>query len=89
MKNIFITWHYTTHGIAFLKHVLSAFYIKDVTIEYPNKELVYQQEMNAVFDNIEDGFRFDKIFYITADQHTFDKLSARRFNYRNKILEDI
>ena len=32
MEKIYISWHYTTHGIAYLKHVLSAFYTKEVVI---------------------------------------------------------
>ena len=32
-ENIFITWHYTTHGIAYLKHILAAFYTRKVEVE--------------------------------------------------------
>jgi transcriptional regulator with AAA-type ATPase domain len=90
MKNIYITFHYTTHGIAYLKHILSAFYAKkchptDKTIL---AEKLSQFEMNEVFDKGNKGFLFDEIYYLTAPQESFDRLSARRFNYRYLIETD-
>jgi len=86
-ENIFITWHYTTHGIAYLKHILSGFYSKKVTIENINADNISQTEMNTVFDESKNGFLFDKVYYLTAPQATFDNISARRFNYKDEILK--
>lgn len=90
MENIYITWHYTTHGIAYLKHLLSAFYHGTCTIN--SKPIscsgISQETMNEVFDKQSKGFLFDKIYYLTAPQSSFDKISSRRFYYRKNILED-
>jgi len=91
MQNIYITWHYTTHGIAYLKHILSSFYcgICSVTDKAIAAENISQDAMNAVFDTPSDnGFLFDKVYYLTAPQSSFDKLSSRRFYYRKNILDD-
>jgi transcriptional regulator with AAA-type ATPase domain len=89
MKNVYITWHYTTHGVAYFKHILSEFYRRDL----PNKSIVFdnlnQEELNAVFDNpTENGFLFNEVIYLTASQVAFDKLSTRRFNYTRNVLQD-
>ncbi len=89
MKNIYITWHYTTHGVAYFKHTLSAFYQNGIEKDsFPIKNL-NQEELNCVFDKTdEQGFKFDEIIYLTAPQNTFDRLSSRRFNYKEDILKD-
>jgi transcriptional regulator with AAA-type ATPase domain len=89
MKNVYITWHYTTHGVAYFKHILSEFYRQGL----PNKSIYFdnlnQEELNAVFDNPnKDGFVFDEVIYLTAPQIAFDKLSTRRFNYTRNVLQD-
>jgi transcriptional regulator with AAA-type ATPase domain len=89
MKNIYITWHYTTHGVAYFKHILSEFYRQGL----PNKSISFdnlnQEELNTVFDNpTEHGFLFDEVIYLTAPQVAFDKLSTRRFNYTRNVLQD-
>jgi transcriptional regulator with AAA-type ATPase domain len=91
MKNIYISWHFTTHGIAYFKHILSAFYsgkckISDEPIMATN---LSQIEMHEKFnDDIRNGFVFDEILYLTAPQKTFDKISSRRFYYRKSTFED-
>ena len=90
MKNIYITWHYTTHGVAYLKHILSKFYLLE---NLPTDKLelyqLEQEELNSTFDNpIQNGFVFDEIIYLTASQKAFDGLSSRRFSHRNTVLED-
>lgn len=92
MKTIYITWHYTTHGIAYLKHILSAFYSGKCKVS-ENKPIrsdkpLSQDEMNEVFDNHNSGFLFDKVYYITAPQQTFDRISHRRFKYRSNMFTD-
>lgn len=90
MENIYITLHYTTHGIAYFKHILSAFYagkcsINDNKIDVKN---LNQDELNLAFEKKKNGFLFDKIYYLTAKQHVFDKISTRRFKYRKNMLSD-
>lgn len=87
MKNVYVSWHYTTHGIAYLKHILSRFYENnDIKKEIDYSEL-NQEKLNGVFDNKnENGFVFNKIIYLTAPQKTLDKLSGRRIKSRETIL---
>ena len=90
MENIYITWHYTTHGIAYFKHILSAFYSGKCSVNNTNifAKGISQDEMNTVFDTKKKGFLFDKIYYLTANQEVFDKISTRRFKYRKNMLSD-
>jgi len=90
MKNIYISWHYTTHGGAYLKHILSRFYLFE---KLPSEKLDFsrldQEELNSTFDSPEqNGFVFDEIVYLTAPQIAFDKLSSRRVSYKKTILDD-
>lgn len=90
MKKIYITWHYTTHGVAYLKHILSKFYLLE---KLSDEKLFYnkleQEELNSIFDiPKQNGFVIDEIVYLTASQNAFDKLSSRRFSYNKTILED-
>lgn len=85
MKNIFITWHYTTHGIAYLKHILSGFH-QEKNINFKRKihlGALSQNKLNETFSSKKDDrFLFDKVYYITAGQEVFDDLSNRR-KYRS------
>lgn len=91
MKNVYVTWHYTTHGVAYLKHILSKFYLLG---EIPNPidlDKLEQEELNDVFNEpkaLGSGFLFDEIIYLIASQQAFDNLSTRRFSYKKSILED-
>lgn len=90
MKNIYISWHYTTHGVAYLKHILSRFYLFE---KLPSERLdlsrLEQEELHSTFDNPKhNGFVFDEIIYLTAPQIAFDKLSSRRVSYKKTILDD-
>lgn len=85
-KNIFITWHYTTHGIAYLKHILSSYYKYGIRNIYQNND-ISQEAMNKIQIKEERGFVFDKVYYLTAPQKAFDKLSLRRFDYIDNIIE--
>jgi transcriptional regulator with AAA-type ATPase domain len=88
MKSTYITWHYTTHGVAYLKHVLSKFYLVGMPDELKLENLV-QEELNEVFDYPnEKGFLFDEVVYLTAPQTAFDNLSSRRFSHKDTILFD-
>jgi transcriptional regulator with AAA-type ATPase domain len=95
-ENIFVSWHYTAHGIAWLKHILSVFNnkfynntnISDIKI---NLERLNQENLAPHFDNsnaVKKGFVFDKVYYVTTAQKHFDALSSRRFRYRENILKD-
>jgi transcriptional regulator with PAS, ATPase and Fis domain len=89
MKNIYITWHYTTHGVAYFKHILSEFYRQHSLPKSISFDNLNQEELNTVFDTpTEKGFLFDEVIYLTAPQEAFDKLSTRRINYTRNILED-
>lgn len=88
--NIYITWHYTTHGIAYLKHVLSAFWcglckVTDTRIDCVD---ISQEAMNEIFDTQERGFLFDKVYYLTAPQAAFDRVSTRRHQYHANVVSD-
>ena len=50
-RNVFITCHYSTHGIAFLKHILSWFY-ENNTVKPPSNVIqnLEQESLNDVFD---------------------------------------
>lgn len=95
-ENIFVSWHYTTHGIAWLKHILSAFNEKfnnneNLTNKKINLEKLNQEHLAPHFDNplsVKKGFVFDKVYYVTTKQKHFDLLSSRRFRYRENILKD-
>ncbi len=90
MENIYITWHYTTHGVAYLKHILSQFYLDQKIAESINNDKLDQVKLNQVFDEvIQGGFVFDKIVYLTTKQEAFDRLSSRRFSHKNNILDDV
>ena len=91
MSKVYITWHYTSHGIAYLKHVLSEFYNHTSIPKEIKWENLIQRELNRVFNNQRsNGFQFDKIIYLTAPQESFDNISSRRFNYKNnyKIFQN-
>lgn len=94
IKHVLVTWHYTTHGIAYLKHILSAFHK-----EYPQgttpdlskcKNLIFDQPtLQSYFDQPhEDGFKFDEIIYLTAPQQSFDNISSRRKDRNNREIKD-
>lgn len=88
-RNLFITWHYTSHGIAFMKHILSWFY-KNNTVFPPAKTVcgLSQEELNDVFDTVANVKKFDKILYLTAPQTSFDKVSSRFYNYKHNFKDD-
>jgi len=90
MANIFISWHYTTHGIAYLKHILSKFNQLNNIPKNIQVENLKQEELNLQFNEVkhQKGFLFNKVVYLTANQKAFDSLSSRRFSYKNTILED-
>jgi transcriptional regulator with PAS, ATPase and Fis domain len=89
MKNVYITWHYTTHGVAYLKHILSKFYLLESLPSKIDFDQLDQDELNMTFENPQkNGFVFDKIVYLIAPQKSFDSLSSRRINLKESILDD-
>lgn len=89
MKNIYITWHYTNHGVAYLKHILSKFYLNNEILSNIQFGNLDQEELNETFNHTTaDGFVFDEIIYLTAPQKTYDSLSSRRFTHKKNILDD-
>lgn len=89
MKRCYVTWHYTTHGIAYMKHVLSQFYQQDKLPDKIGFEKLNQDLLNSAFQSTKtNGFLFDKVYYLTAPQQSFDRLSARRHNYKPSVFRD-
>lgn len=93
-KKVYITWHYTTHGIAYLKHVLSEFYKHNANELSSEIKIAWsglnQQELQNLFSEPNknaNGFTFDEIIYLTAPQEAFDGLSSRRFNYKHNYKD--
>ncbi|MCR5455430.1 MAG: sigma 54-interacting transcriptional regulator [Bacteroidales bacterium] len=83
MRNIFITWHYTTHGIAYLKHILSCFYEKNTTDASVFHDEKYEQDYcDSIFDNNIGNKKFDKIYYLTVKEEVIKKVSSR-LHYHN------
>ena len=87
--NYYITWHYTSHGIAYLKHILSRFYEKNTTDAHDLEGKKYEQDdnCNSIFDKITDHKKFDKIFYLTVKQDVINKVSHRQ-HYQNLSFEN-
>ena len=82
-RNVFITWHYTTHGVAYLKHILSCFYEKNTTDAAVFKDDKFEQDhCNAVFNTNNGHKRFDKIYYLTVKEEVIKKVSSR-LHYHN------
>lgn|GEM_PF-628289 len=89
MKTIYLSWHYTTHGVAYLKHILSQFYLIEKLPENLYFDKLQQDKLNEVFSKSrESGFLFDQVIYLTTPQESFDKLSSRRTDYKHTILKD-
>ncbi len=94
-ESIFISWHYTTHGIAYFKHILSAFYTGEVSLseEWIENKGISQAKMNKVFDKensqkYRNGFLFDKAYVLHAEESIIYKVTDRRYHYRRNMLED-
>ncbi len=88
MKTVYITWHYTTHGVAYLKHVLSAFYVRCKSLTQKIEWLqIDKEEIEPAFNEQKKGFLFDEIVYLTAPQAIYDLVSSR-IAYRKNVLQD-
>lgn len=86
--NIYITWHYTTHGIAYLKHVLSCFYEQNTTDARILEGKRYEQDYcNYIFDKKNGNKKFDRIYYLTVKQEVLNKVSSR-LHYQNLSFEN-
>ncbi len=89
MKNIYITWHYTTHGISYLKNILAQFHQEKNLAEKIHWGNLDQKKLDEYFTHsVNNGFLFDEIIYLHAPQESFDRISRRRFDYKKNILED-
>ncbi|WP_156001835.1 sigma 54-interacting transcriptional regulator [Saprospira grandis] len=89
-ENIYISWHYTTHGTAFLQHQLAAFWRGELQLsEKPlYKEGLCQLELSEAFSaSRQPGFLFDRVYYLCAEQAVLDRLSLRRLSYRKNMYE--
>ena len=84
---IYITWHLATHGIAYSKNILAAFNsgkakLRDAKIEVGPLD---QSEMETVFDQNE-GFSFDKVYYLYPDQSVQDIIKTHRPHKKDKLI---
>ena len=89
-KAIYITWHYTTHGIAYMKHVLTAFYQGAYKIGGDKSTPLDQEKLQIYWDkpelrNPNDGFLFEKVFYLACNDEVTKQVSWRR---RKGRMED-
>jgi len=86
---VYISWHYTTMGISFLKNVLSYFYTLQKLPDTIYALEIEQEELNKVFNTpTENRVIFDEIFYFVVSQSVLDDLSRSRVRNRKNILED-
>ena len=91
MENIYIQWHFTTHGLAYFKHILSAFYSGKCSLKQRKifAEKLSQEAMNKIFDKATGkGFVFDKIYYLTADAQVFNKIVTYNILKKQRFYKD-
>ena len=87
--DVYISCHYTTHGIAYLKHILSCFYKKNTTDPGVLERKEYDQNScNNIFDNNNGNKVFDKVFYLTVNQEAINKVTSRRYDYNSSFEKD-
>lgn len=82
-KAIYITWHYSTHGMAYLKHILTAFYLGKYKAGQERSDYLSQDELQYSWDDeagrsLKDGFLFEKVFYLTCSDEVNKQISWRR-----------
>lgn len=92
MKKILVTWHFTSHGIGYLKNILGAFHL-DMVRKGKNglySDLLEQTKMHAAFDSemAPSGIEFDRIYYLTVQQKMWDKISTRHNSVKRHLLVD-
>ncbi len=93
-KYIYLQWHFTTHGIAYMKHILASFYKGIVNLNQFIKSPSYQtgelkqEELHKVFDTLQKGFLFDKIYYFYLDTEYFKKLTLHSVGKKEKFLTE-
>ncbi len=81
MENVFITWHSARYGIAYLKHILSAFYIKKSKLKNKIEAFDFNvKKIDKSFNSSQNGFLFDKIYYLTAKEEVFNKIYTKNNN---------
>ncbi len=86
-QNIFVSWFLLYHGIAFLKHILAKFYDKTLTPDGPiNLENLSQEDCEKIWDRVNNGFYFDKIYIIVPPEKTRLTISSITPAYRKEAL---
>ncbi len=77
MKNIYVTWHWPSHGTTFLQQILAAYYQNKFSINKAaneeSEELV-QEDLERAFKEKPKGFLFDEVWYFTFPQETIDRI---------------
>ncbi len=86
---IYLSWNYTSHGTAYLKHILSAFYSATISADSSQrieKKGISQEEMQTVFDcEIKGGFVFDKVYMLAFSDEITDQISSRQRGLGTRI----
>ncbi len=85
---IYVSWNYTSHGTAYLKHILAAFYSGEISAESTriDKAGISQEKMQQVFDTeIKGGFVFDKVYMLAFSDEITDQISSRQRGLGTRI----
>jgi transcriptional regulator with AAA-type ATPase domain len=83
-SRIFITWHLTTHGQAYVQHLLAKYHQFGPSLfDSKNNGLeINQEEMSEYWLDEElqpeEGTRFNKVYVLCPQQSAYDALSMRR-----------
>jgi transcriptional regulator with PAS, ATPase and Fis domain len=84
---VYIQIHFTSHGIGYLKNILSHFYLHPTT---NNKKLdvegLSQEELNQTWDKKKKGEAFKHVYYLHANQNVFDQISTVSSQSRKNIF---
>ena len=87
-ETIFITWFPLYYGLAFIKHILAAFYDGRVDLKSKiNVSGLVQEEMEQVFYEKTTGFMFDKIYIIMPTDEVFFQITSGTLSFMQLKLQ--
>ena len=91
-KAIFISWHFFSHGLAYLKHVLGAYHRGDVGVEHQppwESKPLSQIELQDYWDKPKkNGFVFDKIYWIKPSKTLLERRMTAQSHRKNTLHMD-
>ena len=89
---IYIQFHFTTHGSAYFKHIISHFYHHAPNNKIESFTNLSQEELQTTFDDPKaNGFKFKKIVYLYTDQSALNTIStkqSREIDRKNIFTQD-